>query len=90
MLDPTGTMIELRLLPDCPRAVGTRETRSPKTRHRVREHNRISAVFHCVTPSLKLAQLTLAIVAINGWNRLNVAFRTPAGKYKSAIMSKTG
>ena len=33
----------------------------------------------------ELAQLTLSIVAINGWNRLNVAFRTPAGKYKSAI-----
>jgi hypothetical protein len=29
----------------------------------------------------ELAQLTLAIVAIN---------RTPAGNYKSAIMSKTG
>ncbi len=38
----------------------------------------------------ELVQLTLAIVAINGWNRLNVAFRTPAGNYKSAIMSKTG
>lgn len=29
-----------------------------------------------------LANLTLAIIAINGWNRLNVAFRTPAGDYK--------
>jgi len=33
----------------------------------------------------ELAQLTLSIVAINGWNRLNVAFRTPTGNYKSAI-----
>lgn len=33
----------------------------------------------------ELAQLTLSVVAINGWNRLNVAFRTPAGNYKSAI-----
>lgn len=33
----------------------------------------------------ELAQLTLAIVAINGWNRLNVAFNTPAGEYRSAI-----
>jgi len=33
----------------------------------------------------ELAQLTLAIVTINGWNRLNVAFRTPAGDYKSHI-----
>lgn len=30
----------------------------------------------------ELANLTLAIVAINGWNRLNIAFRTPAGSYK--------
>ena len=27
----------------------------------------------------ELNQLTLAIVAINGWNRINVAFHTPAG-----------
>lgn len=33
----------------------------------------------------ELAQLTLSIIAINGWNRLNVAFRTPAGNYKSEI-----
>jgi AhpD family alkylhydroperoxidase len=33
----------------------------------------------------ELAQLTLSIVAINGWNRFNVAFRTPAGNYKSPI-----
>ena len=30
----------------------------------------------------ELADLTLAIVAINGFNRLNVAFRTPAGSYQ--------
>jgi AhpD family alkylhydroperoxidase len=33
----------------------------------------------------ELAQLTLAVVAINGWNRFNVAFHTPAGSYKSNI-----
>jgi AhpD family alkylhydroperoxidase len=33
----------------------------------------------------ELAQLTLAVVTINGWNRLNIAFRTPAGNYKSAV-----
>jgi len=38
----------------------------------------------------ELAQLTLAIVAINGWNRFNVAFHTPAGNYKSPTMSKAG
>ena len=25
----------------------------------------------------------LAVIAINGWNRLNVAFRTPVGDYVS-------
>jgi AhpD family alkylhydroperoxidase len=30
----------------------------------------------------ELANLTLAINAINSWNRLNVAFRTPAGSYQ--------
>jgi AhpD family alkylhydroperoxidase len=32
----------------------------------------------------ELADLTLCIVAINGWNRLNIAFRTPAGAYQPA------
>jgi AhpD family alkylhydroperoxidase len=27
----------------------------------------------------ELTQLTLAIIAINGWNRLNIAFRVPPG-----------
>lgn len=30
----------------------------------------------------ELSQLTLAVVAINGWNRLNVAFRRPAVSYQ--------
>jgi AhpD family alkylhydroperoxidase len=38
----------------------------------------------------ELTQLTLAIVAINGWNRFNVAFHTPAGNYKSPIVRETG
>jgi len=29
----------------------------------------------------QLVDLTLAIVAINGWNRLNIGFQTPAGNY---------
>lgn len=33
----------------------------------------------------ELAQLTLSVVVINGWNRFNIAFRTPAGHYKSAV-----
>jgi AhpD family alkylhydroperoxidase len=30
----------------------------------------------------ELADLTLAVVTINGWNRLSIAFRTPAGRYQ--------
>ena len=30
----------------------------------------------------ELANLTLAVVSINGWNRLNIAFRTEAGNYQ--------
>jgi AhpD family alkylhydroperoxidase len=33
----------------------------------------------------ELSNLTLAIIAINGWNRLNVAFRMPAGTYQPAV-----
>jgi AhpD family alkylhydroperoxidase len=33
----------------------------------------------------ELAQLTLAVVSINGWNRLNIAFHIPAGSYKSNV-----
>jgi AhpD family alkylhydroperoxidase len=29
----------------------------------------------------ELIDLTMAIIAINGWNRLSVAFRTPVGDY---------
>lgn len=29
----------------------------------------------------ELANLTLAVIAINGWNRLNIAFRTTPGSY---------
>ncbi len=32
----------------------------------------------------ELADLTLCVVAINGWNRLNIALRTPAGAYQAA------
>lgn len=30
----------------------------------------------------ELVKLTMAIIAINGWNRLSIAFRTEAGKYQ--------
>jgi len=32
----------------------------------------------------ELANLTLAVAAINGWNRLNIAFRTVPGSYQPA------
>jgi AhpD family alkylhydroperoxidase len=30
----------------------------------------------------ELVDLTIAVIAINSWNRINVAFRTPAGDYQ--------
>ena len=33
----------------------------------------------------ELVQLTLAVISINGWNRLNIAFHTPAGSYVSNV-----
>ena len=36
----------------------------------------------------ELTNLTLAVVAINGWNRLNVAFRKSAGDYKPRVRHK--
>ena len=38
----------------------------------------------CFTPE-ELANLTLAIVAINGWNRLSIAFRAVPGAYESSL-----
>lgn len=37
----------------------------------------------------ELVNLTLAVVAINGWNRLNIAFRTEAGSYQPATKHTT-
>ncbi|MHB0989930.1 MAG: carboxymuconolactone decarboxylase family protein [Burkholderiales bacterium] len=36
----------------------------------------------CVFSEKELIDLTLAIVAINGWNRLSIACHTPAGSYR--------
>jgi AhpD family alkylhydroperoxidase len=38
---------------------------------------------HAQFTDTELVDLTMAIIAINGWNRLNVAFRTPVGDYVS-------
>jgi AhpD family alkylhydroperoxidase len=37
----------------------------------------------------ELADLTLCIAAINGWNRFNIAFRAPAGTYRPAPRART-
>jgi AhpD family alkylhydroperoxidase len=36
----------------------------------------------------ELVDLTLAIIAINGWNRLAVSFRKPAGTYQPGVPPK--
>lgn len=38
---------------------------------------------HSQFTDAEVANLTIAIGGINLWNRLNVAFRTPAGSYKA-------
>lgn len=35
----------------------------------------------------ELVDLTLAVVAINGWNRLAIAFRPPVGEYRPAAVA---
>ena len=44
-------------------------------------YERVKALF---TPE-EVANLTLAIVVINGWNRLSIAFRAVPGAYKSSL-----
>jgi AhpD family alkylhydroperoxidase len=36
----------------------------------------------------ELVKLTFAVVAINGWNRLNIAFRVPAGSYRARVKAR--
>ena len=35
----------------------------------------------------ELANLTLAVAAINSWNRLNISFRTESGKYQPGMLT---
>ncbi|HTW44281.1 MAG TPA: carboxymuconolactone decarboxylase family protein [Acidobacteriaceae bacterium] len=49
------------------------------------------AVYEQIRPHFtekELADLTLALVAINGWNRLSIASRTPPGSYQPAKRAK--
>ena len=36
----------------------------------------------------ELVNLTLAIVAINGWNRISIGFRTTVGKYRPGMVTE--
>jgi alkylhydroperoxidase family enzyme len=38
----------------------------------------------------EIADLTLAVVAINGWNRVSIAFRVVPGTYRPPQRLKTG
>ncbi|MCO6465554.1 MAG: carboxymuconolactone decarboxylase family protein [Bradyrhizobiaceae bacterium] len=43
------------------------------------------SIYHAVREHFaeaELVQLTMVIIAINGWNRLSVGFQTPAGTYQ--------
>lgn len=39
---------------------------------------------------MQLVDLTLAVVAINGWNRFAIAFRPEVGSYRPKAVSRTG
>jgi AhpD family alkylhydroperoxidase len=59
---------------------------------RVAEGHVLDSVFeevHRFFSETELVNLTLSIVAINGWNRLNIAFRSPAGTYQPIPRPKT-
>ena len=36
----------------------------------------------------ELMRLTLAVISINGWNRINIAFKNPAGSYQAGSLKK--
>jgi AhpD family alkylhydroperoxidase len=51
------------------------------------------AVYEAVRPHFndrELVDLTLAVIAINAWNRMNVAFRTEAGHYTPGMFEQHG
>lgn len=35
-----------------------------------------------------IVDLTIAVIAINGWNRLNIAFETEAGHYRAGMLAE--
>jgi hypothetical protein len=47
----------------------------------------VAATARIVRSAQGLVKLTLAIVAINGANRINIAFRTVPGNYRPAVRS---
>ena len=47
-------------------------------------YNRVRAQFG----EAELAHLTLAVVSINGWNRLNIAVRTVPGEYAAGTLEQ--
>jgi len=56
----------------------------------IHEHDVPDELYHAVREHFsekELVDLTLAIVAINGWNRLAVPFRTPAGSYQPGAIA---
>lgn len=47
-----------------------------------REDDGVYADLHQHFSEKEIVDLTLAVIAINGWNRLAIPFRTPAGSYQ--------
>lgn len=57
-------------------------------------HNHVpDELYHEVSQhfsDIEMVNLTMAIIAINGWNRLAVGFRTPPGSYVPRGSAKSG
>jgi AhpD family alkylhydroperoxidase len=59
----------------------------------LREEHVPDAVFAAVREQFseeEIVNLSMAVVAITGWNQLNVAFRTEAGTYQPPVHQKRG
>ena len=48
----------------------------------------VYALAHKQFSDAELVNLTLAVAVINSWNRMNIAFRTPAGGYRAPAKAR--
>jgi alkylhydroperoxidase family enzyme len=67
-------------------ASSSRPRRESAFAHRARQGQAPDAVYDMVRVQFdekELVELTMAVITINAWDRLNVPFYMPAGRYRS-------